>query len=92
MHSRHPGMLAGLRLYQMQQLQQAQQVKAWFYEMEGAAAACVERYRELAKIKPSQLRKVGTPCLDDHLLGPEDFVTSGVLSNVCFKAVVKCCM
>ena len=59
------------------------EVKGWFYHMEGAAQGCVHRYLELAAIRISSLRKVGTPCLDDHLLPPEDFVDKGVLSPVC---------
>jgi hypothetical protein len=65
-------------------------VSGWYYAMEGAAAACVERYCELAKIKPSTLRNVGTPCIDDHTLPPEDFVSTGALNNVCSQAVLKC--
>ena len=66
------------------------EVKGWFYQMEGAALGCVDRYLELAGEPLSSLRKVGTPCLDDHLLAPEDFVEKGVLSPVCFQAVLKC--
>ena len=65
-------------------------VSGWFYAKEGAAAGCVERYCELANIQPSTLRTVGTPCIDDHTLAPEDFVTTGALNHVCSQAVLKC--
>ena len=57
--------------------EQVEQVSGWFYAMEGATAGCVERYCELANIQPSTLRNVGTPCIDDHTLAPEDFVATG---------------
>ena len=66
------------------------EVKDWYYEMEGAAQGCVDRCLELAGESLSSLRKVGTPCLDDHLLAPEEFVEKGVLSPVCSQAVLKC--
>ena len=65
-------------------------IQGWFYEMEGAAQACVTRYCELADCDEKPLKKFGTPCMDDHLLPPEDFVTQGVLSAVCSQAVLKC--
>ena len=64
-------------------------IQGWFYEMEGAAQACVTRYCELADCDEKSLKKFGTPCMDDHLLPPEDFVTQGVLSSVCSQAVLK---
>ncbi len=48
--------------------------------MKGHAAQCVDRYLELAKIKVDTLKLVSTPCIDDHQLRPEDFVTNGELS------------
>ena len=33
---------------------------------------------------------VGTPCIDDHNLRPEDFIEKGELSQVCQKIVMKC--
>lgn len=75
----------------MMSLQEPTQlVNGWYYEMEGAAQACVECYCELADIKVSSLRKVGIPCMDDHLHPSEDFVVPGVLSSVCSQAVLKC--
>jgi len=67
-----------------------QEVQAWAYVMQGAAQGCVERYLELSGKKESELKRVATPCIDDHLLPPEDFATKGVLSTVCSKAVLKC--
>ena len=66
------------------------EVKGWFYRMEGAAQGCVDRYLELAGEPLSSLRKVGTPCVDDHALAPEEFVEKGVLRPVCSQAVLKC--
>ena len=66
------------------------EVRGWFYQMEGAAQGCVDRYLELAKVPISSLRKVGAPCLDDHLLPPEEFVEKCMLSPVCSQDVLKC--
>ena len=66
------------------------EVRGWYYQMKGAAQACVTRYLELAQVDKSTLQKVGTPCLDDHMLAPEDFESKGVLSSVCSQAVLKC--
>lgn len=67
-----------------------QTVQGWFYEMEGAAQACVHRYCELAEVVVSAFKQVGTPCLDDHLLPPEALVSKGVLSSIWSQAVLKC--
>jgi len=64
-------------------------VRAWEYKMTGAAEQCVERYMQLAKVSRDTLRKVATPCIDDHLLAPEDFINKGVLAPVCAKIVLK---
>ncbi|MDP7647929.1 MAG: hypothetical protein QGH82_07675, partial [Candidatus Woesearchaeota archaeon] len=45
-------------------------VKAWEYRMIGSAEATVDRYLELSKLKITSLKKVSTPCIDDHLLAP----------------------
>lgn len=50
----------------------------------------MERYLELAKIPMLALCQVGTPCLDDHISPPEDFVEKGILSTVFSQAVLKC--
>ena len=68
-------------------LRKAEDVRGRHYQMEGAAQGCVERHSELAQVTVSSLRKVGTPCLDDHMLAPEDFIEKGVLSKVCSQAV-----
>ena len=39
---------------------------SWSYDMEGHAMKCVERYCELANKTTQQLKKVSTPCIDDH--------------------------
>jgi len=57
--------------------------------MSGHAKQCVEKYLELAKLDKKSLRNVPTPCLDDHQLCPEDFETTGKLSPVCARIVLK---
>ena len=55
----------------------------------GSIAAAVDRYLELSNFKKDSLKKVATPCIDDHLIPAEDFTTKGHLSaskivlNVC---------
>ena len=65
------------------------EVKAWQYEMKGHAEASVERYLELSNKPESSLKKVSTPCLDDHMLAPEDFQDKGELSLVAARIVLK---
>ena len=38
----------------------------------GHAQQCVERYCALSKSSISKLKQVATPCVDDHLIKPED--------------------
>ena len=64
--------------------------RAWNYDMIGHAEKCVERWCELANKEPKDLPMVGTPCIDDHNLRPEDFIEKGELSQVCQKIVMKC--
>ena len=58
--------------------------------MTGHVDQCVERYCELANVKRSTLKSVSTPCIDDHQLGPDDFTSSGKLSAVAARIVLKC--
>ena len=64
-------------------------VKAWFYEMKGHSAQCVARYLELADLQEKDLKRVSTPCIDDHLLDPKDFETKGALHKVAARIVLK---
>jgi len=64
-------------------------IRAYEYKMIGSAKQCIVRYQQLAKVELSSLTKVATPCIDDHLLAPEDFVTKGVLSAFASKLVLK---
>ena len=41
-------------------------ISSWFYDMEGHAKKCAERYCELANRTTQQLYKVYTACIDDH--------------------------
>ena len=61
--------------------------RAWEYDMCGHALQCVEKYLELANKDVSTLKAVPTPCVDDHLLAPEDFQTKGELSLVAARVV-----
>ena len=70
-------------------LQAEHNIRSWQYDMGGHAEQCVERYLELAKVPRSALKHVTTPCIDDHLLTPDDFTTKGRLSNDCSKIVLK---
>ena len=62
----------------------------WFYELEGHAKKCVERYCELANKTTQQLYKVSTPCIDDHHFKEEEMKSVGELSKVCSQIVLKC--
>ena len=64
-------------------------VKAYEYQMAGAAAQCVERYCELSGTARSSLKQVCTPCIDDHMLAPEGFEAKGQLTKECARIVLK---
>ena len=64
-------------------------ISSWFYDMEGHAKKCVERYCELANKTTQQLYKVSTPCIDDHHF-EEKMKSIGDLSVVCSRIVLKC--
>ena len=64
-------------------------VKAWFYEMKGHSAQCVAKYLDLAEIPEKELKRVSTPCIDDHQLDPKDFETKGALAKVAARIVLK---
>ena len=65
-------------------------ISSWFYDMEGHAKKCVERYCELANKTTQQLYKVSTPCVDDHHFKEEELKSVGELSQVCSQIVLKC--
>ena len=65
-------------------------IKTYAYDMKGHAGQCVERYLELANLHESSLKPVGTPCIDDHMIPPEDFETKGSLSPIAARVVLKC--
>ena len=64
-------------------------VRGWQYRMEGASMACTERYLELSGKTLKQLKPAATPCIDDHMLAPEDFTSKGALTANASKAVLK---
>ena len=49
-------------------------VRAWFYSMSGQCQSTVDRYCELANAKEESLKRVATPCMDDHVFSAEDNV------------------
>ena len=57
--------------------------------MSGHAEQCVERYLELADKSLESLKTVSTPCIDDHLLAPEDFTSKGEAADVAARIVLK---
>ena len=71
-------------------LAEISRTRAWNYDMIGHAEQCAQRWRELANKGLKDIPVVGTPCIDDHNLRPEDFVDQGTLSHVCSKIVMKC--
>ena len=65
-------------------------ISSWYYDMDGHAKKCVERYCELANKTTQQLDKVSTPCIDDHHFKEEEMKSVGELSQVCSQFVLKC--
>ena len=57
--------------------------------MTGSAIQCIDRDLELTNQTRKILKKAQTPCIDDHLLPPEDFDTKGQLEKDCSKEVLK---
>ena len=58
-------------------LAEISRTRAWNYDMIGHAEQCVSRWCELANKEFKDIPVVGTPCIDDHNLRPEDFVEKG---------------
>ena len=49
----------------------------------------MERYLELSGLPKSSIKKDATPCIDDHMISPEDFDTKGHVASEASKIVVK---
>ena len=65
-------------------------VSAFCYEMPGHCAQTVDKYLELSgKSRESLKIKAPTPCIDDHLIPPEEFEVKGVLSEQAARIVLK---
>ena len=60
------------------------EIKGYQYEMVGHAEKCVERYLELSGKDIKSLKQVETPCIDDHQLQEDDFVTIGRVAEQIF--------
>ena len=57
--------------------------------MFGHVEQTVDRYLELSKKTKDSLKKVATPCIDDHLIPPEEFEVKGELSPGAARIVLK---
>ena len=57
--------------------------------MFGHVKQSVERYLELSGKTEDSLKKVPTPCIDDHQIPPEEFEVKGHLSPVAARVVLK---
>ena len=57
--------------------------------MSNQAEGTVERYLELSGKTIKDLKPVDTPCLDDHLIKPEDFEAKGILADIATRIVLK---
>lgn len=64
-------------------------IKSWPYVMTGHAIQSVERYLELTKQPESILKRVPTPCLDDHQLTAEDMIAPGKVAATAARIVLK---
>ena len=64
-------------------------IKAWVYDMKEDTESCDKRYLELAKIPESKLHSRQVPCIDDHQLPSDDFVTKGTLEAIASRVVLK---
>lgn len=53
------------------------EISAYAYEMCGHVKQTVDRYLELAGKPLDSLKKVATPCIDDHQIPPEEFTVKG---------------
>ena len=53
-------------------------------------ATCMTGHCGFAKKDVPFFRSVATPCVDDHLIPPEDFEVQRELSDVCVQIVLKC--
>ena len=47
------------------------------------------RYLELAGKPREPLKKVGTPCIDDHKIPPEEFIVKGELAPIAARVLLK---
>jgi hypothetical protein len=67
----------------------AGKVSFYSYEMFGHVEQTVERYCQLAGVSKEKLKLVATPCIDDHMIPPQEFETKGDLSPVAARIVLK---
>jgi hypothetical protein len=58
--------------------------------MSGHARSAVEKYPNLAKLSEMSLKKVSTPCIDDHQISDEDFEVKGHLDHIASQIELTC--
>ena len=68
---------------------QGGKISAYAYEMCGHVKQTVDQYLELAGKPLESLKKVATPCIDDHQIPPEEFALEGELSPFAARMVLK---
>jgi hypothetical protein len=64
--------------------------KCWEYNMSGHARSAVEKYLNLAKLSETLLKKVSTPCIDDHQISDEDLEVKGHLDHIASQIILTC--
>ena len=68
---------------------EAPDIKGYNYSMCGHVEQCVDKYLELANKKVSELKQVGTPCIDDHDITSDELVNRGELADQSARIVLK---
>ena len=64
-------------------------VEAYCYSMSGHVSQTVDCYLELAEKSKETLKRVATPCIDDHQIPPEEFGVKGVVTPIAARVVLK---
>ena len=61
--------------------------KGWVYQMAGHSKQVVEKYLELSGKDRSSLKQVSTPCIDDHIIPPDEF-ESNIINNIDYNRLL----
>ena len=65
------------------------EISAYAYEMSGHVKQTVDQYFELTGKPIEPLKKVATPCIDDHQIPIEEYIVKGELSPIAARVVLK---